>query len=75
MEDSERLKKIGLRVTELRLMKNLTKTDLGNLCDIERPSIARIESGKTNPTYLTLVKLAKALEVSVADIVTYKGCI
>lgn len=34
---------LGLRIKELREKKNISQTELGNLCDIERTNMNRIE--------------------------------
>jgi transcriptional regulator with XRE-family HTH domain len=56
MSDDKVLKKLGKRIADLRLNKGLTQTELAYMCDFERPNLARIEAGNTNPTYLTLLK-------------------
>jgi predicted transcriptional regulator len=39
------------------------------MCDFERPKLARIEAGNTNPTYFTLSKIIIALEVSMIELI------
>jgi len=67
-ENKEYLKKVGARIERIRKEKKLTRTQLGYLCDIERPNIARIEGGGNNLTLLTLRKIATALNVEVIDL-------
>ncbi len=65
MEDGKKsLKKLGARIASLRKKKNISQTDLGVLCNLDRQSMWRIEAGRTNPTYLTLLKICTALEIS-----------
>jgi transcriptional regulator with XRE-family HTH domain len=69
MTDKDILKRLGKRVALMRTAKGLTQANLADLCDIERPNLARIEAGNTNPTFLTLLSLSKALSVSVKELV------
>ena len=69
MTDEETLKNLGKRIAELRLKKNLTQTELAYMCDFERPNLARIEAGNTNPTYLTLMKIANALMIPMIELI------
>jgi len=69
-DNKDYLKKVGERIKKIRIEKNITQTELGYLCDIERPNIARIESGGNNLTVLTLRKIAKALEIDVVEILS-----
>jgi transcriptional regulator with XRE-family HTH domain len=69
MTEGEILKELGKRIAELRVQKGLTQNDLALKCDIERSNLARIETGNTNPTYLTLLIISRALEVSVVNLI------
>ena len=48
-------------VARLRLAKGLTQAELARLADTKQSSIARLESGKVQPTLPLLRKIAKAL--------------
>jgi len=67
MHDPRFLATLGARVKELRLKKNLTQNELAMLCNFEKASMSRIESGKTNVTILTLKKISKALDVELIE--------
>lgn len=67
--DEEILKKLGQRIADLRLQNNLSQADLAYKCDFERPNVARIEAGNTNPTFITLLKLSKALDISMLELI------
>jgi transcriptional regulator with XRE-family HTH domain len=69
MSDDKVLKKLGKRIADLRLNKGLTQTELAYMCDFERPNLARIEAGNTNPTYLTLLKIATSLEITMLELI------
>jgi transcriptional regulator with XRE-family HTH domain len=69
MSDKEILKNLGKRIANLRIEKGFTQNELADLIDIERSNLARVEAGNTNPTYLTLLKIAIALSISVSELV------
>ena len=69
MEDVEIAKKIGLKIRELRIKKELSLYDLSFMLDIEYNSLIRIEKGRTNPTLKTLYNISKVLNVQLKDIV------
>ena len=43
----------------------MSQTQLGDLVNMERSSIARLETGNSNATSLTLLKIGNALDISV----------
>ncbi|WP_051289409.1 helix-turn-helix domain-containing protein [Chryseobacterium daeguense] len=65
--DSIQLKKIGNRLQELRLQKNLTQKELAFLVDVEISQITRIERGIINTSVLNLMKVVNALEISMSE--------
>jgi transcriptional regulator with XRE-family HTH domain len=69
MSDINFLTGIGLKIKEIRVRKNMTQYELAVRCEFEKASMSRIESGKTNPTVLTLRKISRALEVPVSELV------
>lgn len=52
----------------LRLRAGFSQRALAEKIDVKQPYIARLESGSENPTFSTMKKLAKALDMSVSDI-------
>ncbi len=69
MEKDEALKKIGLKIKQLRDERKISQQDLGAVCNFEKSSMSRIESGRTNLTVGTLLKIGSALNVKLVDIV------
>jgi transcriptional regulator with XRE-family HTH domain len=67
MGDTEILVTIGSRIKKIRTLKQMTQYELALLCNFEKASMSRIESGKTNVTILTLSKIGRALQVPLAD--------
>ncbi|UTF94737.1 helix-turn-helix transcriptional regulator [Elizabethkingia anophelis] len=70
MEKSEILIRVGKRIKELRIQKGISQVDLVARMDgnIDPTNISRIEAGRTNPTLLTLQRIAKALEVNISEL-------
>jgi len=62
--------KISKNIKKLRQAKSLSQDRLSKLADVSYNSIIKLEtSGITNPTIDTLQKIAKALDVSVDDLI------
>ena len=55
--------KLGISVQIARENLGLTQQQLTLLSGVPQSEISRIEKGRANPTYLTLCRLAKALEM------------
>ncbi|MEA3444581.1 MAG: helix-turn-helix transcriptional regulator [Bacteroidota bacterium] len=61
---------ITKNLRRLRESRGLTQEKLARLADVANNTIIKIEVGKNqNPTLDTLKKVAKALEVSVDDLI------
>ncbi len=62
---------LGKRIQNLREEQGLSQVDLAAkmLGKFDTTNISRIESGRTNPTILTLYRIAKALDVQLKDLV------
>ena len=62
-------KELGQQIKRIRMAKKLKQSDLAAAIDVEKTNLSRIEAGRTNPTLYTLLKISKALNVSVAELV------
>jgi transcriptional regulator with XRE-family HTH domain len=60
--------KLGLNLKRIRTKKNISQGDIAKELGVSRGFISTIENGKTNPTLATIVKLAKAINVSINDL-------
>ncbi|MCM2505417.1 helix-turn-helix domain-containing protein [Aureimonas altamirensis] len=60
---------ISYNIRVLRVAKGMSQERLALAADIDRSYIGRIERAKENLTIAALEAIAKALEVSVADLV------
>ncbi len=62
--------KIGKNIKKLRQTKGLSQDRLSKVADVSYNSVIKLETGGiTNPTIETLQKIAKALDVSVDDLI------
>jgi len=64
-----RRRAIGDHIRAARLHANLTQERLGELAGIDRQSINRIEQGHASPVVDNLIRIADALDTSLADLV------
>ena len=66
---SREISQIGKNLKKLRKQKGLSQDRLSKLADVSYNTVIKLESGGiNNPTIETLQKLAKALEVSVDNL-------
>ena len=59
-------------IAELRNKKDISQTQLANAIGVETSTISRIETGKSDPSAVTLFAIAKCLEVTVDELYTEK---
>ena len=60
----------GRRLRSLRLERGLSQERLGELASLDRTYISQAEAGRRNVTLVTIDKLAKALGVDAAVLVS-----
>lgn len=68
MDRERELQKLGNRIKELRKAKGMTQLDLAVAINKDYTSITRLEAGRTNPTYTTLLKVAAGLQVELSEL-------
>ncbi|OGI78008.1 DNA-binding protein [Candidatus Nomurabacteria bacterium RIFCSPHIGHO2_02_FULL_41_18] len=56
--------KLGKNMKMIRTAKAISQGDIARSLGVSRGFVSNIENGKTNPTLLTITKLAKVLGVS-----------
>ena len=67
--DKEMAKSIGIKLILARDSAGLTREQLSEKAGVEANSIYRYETGRQVPNFPTVIRLAKGLGVSVADLV------
>ena len=60
------LKKLGNKIRFLRHQKQLTQEQLAELTDLHRTYIGGIERGERNVSLINLIRIAKALNITVS---------
>ncbi|HET8964290.1 MAG TPA: helix-turn-helix transcriptional regulator [Chitinophagales bacterium] len=73
MTELECIKTLGQNIKKIRLEKRMNQVDLALACDFKKPNMQRIEAGNTNPTFKTLLRIARALEVNVSDLLMFEA--
>jgi transcriptional regulator with XRE-family HTH domain len=69
MIEQELLKKIGQNIKEIRTKKGVSQLMLAGELNYDKSNISRLESGRINPKISTLYKVAKALDITLEDLV------
>ena len=69
--DKQYLIALGKRIKEIRLLKKIAQTEIAYRCGFDKSNYNTIESGKRNPTIISLLKIAKALDVSITDLFNF----
>lgn len=66
--DKKKLQYLGKRIKDLRLSKELKLETLAYRVGISPSTIFRIESGTSEPKYLTLLKIADAFKMPISEL-------
>lgn len=61
-------KKLGENIRRIREEKQMLQIDLCRKLNVDRAYISNIENGKSNPTLSSIERIAKALDVSVEEL-------
>lgn len=68
MDKEQELQKFGKKIKEIRELKGLTQAQLAHKINKDRESIARLERGGINPTYLYLMEVCEGLEITMEEL-------
>ena len=71
MEDADYIRKVGEAIKKARKEQGITQMDLADACNFEKQNMQRLESGRTNPTIKTLLKIARALDIELIDLLKF----
>lgn len=69
---SEKYRAIGSNIRMVRNAIGISQTELANRVGSDKSAISRYENGKQKPTLETLMRIADALDVALADILKEK---
>jgi len=59
---------LAKRLKQIRTRRSLSQTELAQKTRISQPMVSMLESGDAQPKVTTLRRLAKALDVSVSEL-------
>lgn len=68
MTENELLKRIGLRIKQLRTDEGWSQAEFGDKIDVEKSNVSRLESGRFNTKIYTLHNVAKAFKLSLSKL-------
>jgi len=63
---------LGARIKQLRKKRHLTQEGLAEVCGIHYKFLGGIERGSANPTLAVLRKIARAMNVPLAELFKYE---
>lgn len=72
MTEKQLLTKLGIRIKQLRVEKGFSQSQFGLEIDMEKSNVSRLESGQHNVKIGTLLRVAKALEISLPELINVK---
>ena len=66
--DKNALEEFGRRLRHARNRRGLSLTDMSTRSGLQRTYVADVERGERNPTYLTIARIAAALDLTPGDL-------
>lgn len=60
----------GQQLRKIRLQKKLSQGDVARILGVHRSYISGLEQGRRNPSLVTVYKIARALNISVRELLT-----
>jgi putative transcriptional regulator len=73
MDKEQTLQRFGKKIKEIRESKGLTQAQLAHNIDKDRESIARLERGAINPTYIYLLEVCEGLEITIEELMRFSA--
>jgi len=64
---------LGAAIKRIRLSKEISQERLALLAEVDRSYVGRVERGDNNVAILTLTRLAKALNISISELMKEAG--
>jgi len=68
MDEQEILWRLGQKIKQIRNEKGIKQVTLAYALGYDRSNMSRLESGRINPRFITLIKVANELGVSVPEL-------
>jgi putative transcriptional regulator len=68
-KEKEKLqKRFGEHLVKIRKVHKITPAEMARRCFVDRSAIARLETGRTNPTLIFLKKICAALDIEMEEL-------
>lgn len=67
--ESQALNNLGQIIREKREAQGLTQIEVAEKAELDRNYIGMVERGERNPSYLSLIKIAKGLNLTVDQLI------
>lgn len=67
-----KLKLLGKNISKYRKQKGYTQNKLGDLLNMSREHIAKVETAKRNPSLDLIFEIAEMLEINESDLFNFK---
>ena len=64
MDEEKQLKFVINKIKEIRIQKRISQLELSTISNLSQSFLASVENGKKQPSVLTLIRIAKALNVN-----------
>lgn len=64
--------KVGKRIQQIRIEKEMSQQDLAAKCNFEKSNMSRLEAGRANATLMTIQIVANALNVPAIELFRFK---
>ena len=64
---------LGVALRRIRLEKSISQEKLALLAEVDRSYVGRVERGDNNVAVLTLFRLARAMDITMAEIMEQAG--
>lgn len=61
-------KRLGGKISKRRRVASLSQEQVSMACHVDRTYIGRLEQGKANPSLRIMIKVARALKITVSDL-------
>ena len=71
-EERNYLKLLGSNIVKKRKERGIKQKELSDILDIDDGSLRRIESGRTNPTTMTLYNIASGLGIELKELFDFE---
>ena len=71
--DQNKLTTFGKNLKFLRTQKGISQEEFADRTKLDRTYISGLERGKRNPSFLTLIKLARNLDVTIEKLLVRDG--